>query len=261
MGSSQTRARKSNDAMRRMIAVFALLFPCISFANSGTVPLTHANNDLRDRASLQAGAKTFVNYCMGCHSAEYSRYQRVGDDLGIPEEVLKKNLMFAGDKVGETMGIAMSKQDGKKWFGVIPPDLTVIARSRGVDWLYTYLTGFYLDNSRPWGVNNLVFKDVGMPHVLWEQQGWQKPVFEKVTDAEGHSHEVLKGVALVDEKDAQKAADYRQTVRNLVNFLEYVGEPAKTVRQDLGWKVILFLAIFFVFAYALKKEYWADIPH
>lgn len=245
--------------MRRLIAIFTLLLPCITFANTDDFALTPANNDLRDKASLQAGAKTFVNYCMGCHSAEYSRYQRVGDDLGIPEDILKKNLMFSADKVGETMSIAMSKKDAKKWFGVAPPDLSVIARSRGVDWLYTYLTSFYLDASRPWGVNNLVFKDVGMPHVLWELQGWQKPVYEKHTDEEGHSHEVIKGVALVDEKDAQKAADYRQTVRNLVNFLEYVGEPAKTVRQDLGWKVILFLAIFFVFAYALKKEYWSDL--
>jgi len=246
--------------MRKLFLKIALtlLLPGMVFAASGGVPLIQANNDIADQASLQAGAKLFVNYCMGCHSAQYVRFERVGRDLGLTEEELLENLMFTAKKVGETMTIAMDKDDGKKWFGVTPPDLSVIARARGTDWLYTYLLSFYLDSSRPWGVNNLVFKDVGMPHVLWERQGWQKPFYETVTDEDGNSHQVIKKL-VVDKADEAKAEQYRKEMRDLVNFLEYIGEPAKLERRALGWKVILFLFIFLGFAYALKKEYWRDI--
>jgi ubiquinol-cytochrome c reductase cytochrome c1 subunit len=247
--------------MRRLILALSLLLPSMAFASSGGFELFSANNDITDKASLQAGAKLFVNYCMGCHSAQYVRFQRIGKDLGLSDKELKQNLMFSAEKVGETMTIAMDKDDAERWFGVMPPDLSVIARARGTDWLYTYMLTFYLDPSRPLGVNNLVFKDVGMPHVLWERQGWQKPVYETVTDEKGNTHEVVIGVDLVDKTDEAKAkADqYRKDVRDLVNFLEYIGEPAKLERYDLGWKVILFLLIFLGFAYALKKEYWRDV--
>ena len=245
--------------MRRSILALTLLLPSMAFA-SGGVELLPANNDITDKASLQRGAQLFVNYCMGCHSAKYVRFERLGKDLGLSDEELKENLMFSAEKVGETMTIAMDKDDAKKWFGVTPPDLSVIARARGgTDWLYTYLLTFYVDPSRPLGVNNLVFKDVAMPHVLWERQGWQKAVYETVTDEAGKKHQVIKSVELIDSKDEAKAELYKKEVRDLVNFLEYIGEPAKLERLSLGWKVILFLFIFLGFAYALKKEYWRDV--
>ncbi|HIE01339.1 MAG TPA: cytochrome c1 [Thiotrichaceae bacterium] len=245
--------------MRRVILAFTLLLPTMAFATSGGIELQHADNDISDKASLQAGAKLFVNYCMGCHSAQYVRFSRMGKDLGLSDDELIENLMFSTEKVGETMTIAMPQDDAKRWFGVTPPDLSVIARARGVDWLYTYLLTFYLDPSRPWGVNNLVFKDVGMPHVLWEQQGWQKPVYETVTNDEGKSHQVIKSLELVNPADEAKTDQYKKDVRDLVNFLDYMGEPAKLERKSLGWKVMLFLFVFLIFAYLLKKEYWRDI--
>ena len=245
--------------MRQSILALTLLLPSMAFA-SGGIELLPANNNIKDKASLQRGAKLFVNYCMGCHSAQYVRFERLGQDLGLSDDDLKQNLMFSAEKVGETMTIAMDKDDAKKWFGVAPPDLSVIARARGgTDWLYTYLLTFYLDPSRPLGVNNLVFKDVAMPHVLWERQGWQKPVYETVTDETGKKHQVIKSLELVDSKDKAKAVQYETDVRDLVNFLEYMGEPAKLERLNLGWKVILFLFIFLGFSYALKKEYWRDV--
>lgn len=236
--------------MKKLILTLIFLIPNISFAAGGGVQLQHANTDIRDKASLQKGAQLFVNYCLGCHSANYMRYQRIATDLGLTNDEVKDNLMFTTDKIGDTLNIAMDKNDAEKWFGVIPPDLSVIARARGTDWLYTYLLSFYLDPSRPTGVNNLVFKDVGMPHVLWERQGWQKLV---------HKEDGTTELQLVNKDDEAKAKKYRQDVRNLVNFLDYVGEPAKAARYDLGWKVILYLTIFLIFAYALKKEYWRDV--
>ncbi len=245
--------------MRRLILALILFLPAsIALANEGGIELQKAHTDINDKASLQAGAKLFVNYCMGCHSIKYSRYQRMAKDLGLSDAEVMKNLMFSGDKIGDTMTIAMNPDDAKRWFGVTPPDLSTIARARGTDWLYTYLLSFYLDPKRPMGVNNLVFKDVGMPHVLWDRQGWQKAVHETVTDAHGNKHEVIK-LELVDKADEAKAKSYRLDVLNLVNFLDYAGEPAKLQRYSLGWKVILFLAIFFIFAYLLKKEYWRDV--
>jgi len=250
--------------MKQLIATLVLLMPSIVFAAGGHVPLRQANNDLTDEASLQHGAKLYVNYCMGCHSLKYSRFERVGEDLGIPKELLLENLMFTAEKVGETMTIAMQGADAEGWFGVEPPDLSVIARSRGVDWLFTYLTGFYLDDSRPLGVNNVVFKDVGMPHVLWELQGWQQLVHETKTDAEGHEHEVTK-LELVgkDEMDEQayktQVREYERSMRDLVNFLDYVGEPAKLQRMELGWWVLGYLFLLFIFAYMLKREFWKDV--
>ena len=158
--------------MRRLILALILLLPNMVLA-SGGMAWQKADTDISDTASLQAGAKLFVNYCMGCHSANYIRFQRIGKDLELSDEELQENLMFTAEKVEETLSIAMDGTDAKRWFGVAPPDLSVIARARGTDWLYTYLLSFYLDPSRPLGVNNLAFQDVAMPHVLWEQQGWQ----------------------------------------------------------------------------------------
>jgi ubiquinol-cytochrome c reductase cytochrome c1 subunit len=239
--------------MRRLLTTLILLLPTMVFA-AGGAELLKAETDITDQASLQAGAKLFVNYCMGCHSLNYIRFQRIGHDLSISDEDLQANLMFTAEKVSESMNIAMNVNDAKNWFGVTPPDLSVIARARGTDWLYTYLLSFYLDSARPLGVNNLVFPDVAMPHVLWERQGWQKRVH--TTDEHGHEKAEL---VLVDKADQEKTDKYQKEVRDLVNFLDYVGEPAKLERHELGWKVMVFLFIFLIFAYLLKKEYWRDV--
>jgi ubiquinol-cytochrome c reductase cytochrome c1 subunit len=262
--------------MKRLFLLLMLLVPTVAGAAGGacgSIPCANPYNDLGDKSSLQRGAILFVNYCMGCHTAEYARFQRIGDDLGFSESQLKQYLMLSSEKVGDPLTIAMAKKDAKQWFGVVPPDLSVVARSRGTAWLYTYLTAFYLDEAKAVGVNNLVFKDVGMPHVLADQQGWQKLGHGQAVDAHGHAAPQLEFVTLpkldaiyqaeVDSKKvtAEQAAkaQYHKVVKDLVNFLEYLGEPAKLVRKDLGWKVILFLFIFLIVAYALKKEYWRDI--
>ena len=242
-----------------LIAILFALLPAVALAAGGhDVELDKANIDPANKESLQRGAKVFVNYCMSCHAAKYQRYNRMARDLGIREDDVIEYLMFTGDKIGDHMDVAMTKADGKAYFGAAPPDLTLVARVRGVDWLYSYLRAFYLDDTRPFGVNNLVFPNVGMPHVLWELQGWQKPVYKTVTDSEGHEHQVVESLELV-EAGTQAPAEYDRTVRDLVNFLAYMGEPIKQERQRLGIKVLLYLLVFFVIAYLLKKEYWKDI--
>jgi len=245
--------------MRKLTVLFALaLAPMFSWASSGSNHLLEAKIDLADRPSLQRGAKLFVNYCLSCHSASFMRYNRMGRDLGLTDEQVIHNLMFTADKIGEPMNVAMSASDAKDWFGTTPPDLSVIARARGTDWLYTYLMTFYRDESRPFGVNNMVFKDVGMPHVLWELQGWQKPVYKSEVGEDGKSRQVIDKLELVEPGELTPA-EYDKAVTDLVNFLAYMGEPAKLERQRLGVWVLLFLALLFVVSYALKKEYWKDV--
>ncbi|MGD8514650.1 MAG: cytochrome c1 [Granulosicoccaceae bacterium] len=246
--------------MKKLIIAFILaVAPGLVIAAGGGAHLDHANIDLHDKASLQRGAKLFVNYCLNCHSANYMRYNRMGEDLGIPDNLVKENLLFAADKVGEQMKVAMSVADGKNWFGTNPPDLTVIARakgagSQGADWLYTYLRSFYVDESRPFGVNNTVFKDVGMPHVLWELQGLQ--ALNNVEEVKEHG---AKPEFILAEPGSMSPDEYDSAMRDLVNFLVYMGEPSKLKRQSLGIWVLLFLVVFTLVAYALKKEYWKDI--
>jgi ubiquinol-cytochrome c reductase cytochrome c1 subunit len=231
----------------------SLLIPGVLMA-SGHAHLEKTNIDPADKASLQRGAQTFVNYCLNCHSASFMRYSRMAKDLGLTEEEVTKNLMFASAKIGSTMDVAMPQAQAKKWFGTNPPDLSVITRARGADWVYTYLKSFYLDPSRPFGVNNVVFKDVGMPHVLWELQGYAEPVFE-----EGHEgHKTVVGTKIVTP-GSQNPEEYEKTVHDLVNFMAYMGEPSKLDRLSLGPWVLLFLALFTGIAYLLKKEYWRDI--
>ena len=244
---------------KQLLAILLLVSPPFTLAaGGGDVHLDQANIDLTNKDSLQRGAKIFVNYCLGCHSAKYQRYNRLARDLGIREEAVMENLMFTGEKIGDLMDIAMTSAMGKKWFGAAPPDLTLVARVRGADWLYTYLRTFYQDESRPFGVNNQVFSNVGMPNVLWELQGVQIPVYKTVTDAEGEEHKVLEGLELA-EAGTQTVEEFDRTVRDLVNFLVYMGEPIKLERQSLGIKVMLFLVLFFIVAYLLKKEYWKDV--
>lgn len=243
---------------KQLLALLLLVAPAVTLASSGHVHLDKANIDPDNKESLQRGAKTFVNYCMGCHSAKYQRYNRMARDLGLSEDEVMHNLMFTGDKVGDHMDIAMTRNDAKNWFGAAPPDLTLVARVRGVDWLYTYLRTFYRDGARPFGVNNQIFPNVGMPNVLWSLQGVQEPVYETVTDEDGHEHKVLEGLEL-EEAGTESPAEFDRTVRDLVNFLAYMGEPFKHERKALGIKVLLFLLVFFVVAYLLKKEYWKDV--
>jgi ubiquinol-cytochrome c reductase cytochrome c1 subunit len=205
---------------------------------------------------------------MGCHALGYMRYNRMGRDIGLSDEQLLANLMFVHDfskelrgepeKVGEQMKIAMQPRDAARWFGIKVPDLSVVARSRGADWLYSYLRAFHVDDSRPFGTNNSVFKDVGMPHVLWELEGLKQPLYETVQDADGQESRTVVGYEYV-QAGKMSPVEYDGAVRDLVNFLVYVGEPAKLQRYTIGLWVMLFLIIFAFLAYALKKEYWRDI--
>lgn len=241
-----------------IIAIVAFALPVMAFASSGGMHLDKADIDLGNKASLQNGAKLYVNYCLGCHSLKYMSYARMARDLELPEEMVMENLMFTGNKIGEYITISMPAANSAQWFGTTPPDLSVVSRSRGADWIYTYLRHFYADDSRPFGVNNLLFDSVSMPHVLWRLEGMKKPVYKTEDDGHGKEHQVFKGYEYLSE-GTMTPAKYDQAVRDLVNFLVYTGEPAKLVRYDLGIKVILFLLFFLVVAYRLKKEYWKDI--
>ncbi len=246
--------------MKKTLAIVLLaLLPATVFASSGPgVILDKVNIDPTNKQQLQRGARIFVNYCLSCHSASLMRYERVGTDLGIDAKLVSENLMFTGGKVGELMTVATADDDTKEWFGTVPPDLSVIARARGVDWLYTYMRTFYRDDSRHTGTNNLVFPDVGMPNVLWELQGIQEPVITTVKDE--HTGIEHKEVTLeLVEPGLQTPKEFDRTIRDLVNFLDYMGEPAKYERRQLGTKVIIFLLVFLVLAVLLKKEYWKDI--
>jgi ubiquinol-cytochrome c reductase cytochrome c1 subunit len=240
--------------MKRLKNLLLLLVavPVIAFASEEGPRLDTAPVNLADHDSLQRGARMFVNYCLNCHSASAMRYSRM-EDLGLTETEIKDNLMFAAEKPGETMDVAMPKKEAKAWFGATPPDLSVIARARGADWIYTYLRSFYRDESRPTGWNNVVFDKVGMPHVLWSLQGTMEPVFKK----EGE-HEVIDHLQLV-KPGSVTLAEYDAMVGDLVNYLVWMGEPAQVERKQLGLIVLAFLAFFFVVAYYLKKEYWKDI--
>jgi ubiquinol-cytochrome c reductase cytochrome c1 subunit len=214
-------------------------------------PLQHANVNVRDTAAIQRGAKLFVNYCFSCHSASYMRYNRLAEDLGLGEELVMKNLVFADAKIGETMDIAMRPADAEAWLGKAPPDLTLIARSRGADWLYSYFLTFYRDEAGGW--NNLMLPNAAMPHVLWQMQGIQEPVY-----AEHDGRQVIEHLELA-EPGLQSPEEYASSMRDLVTFLEYLSEPAEIKRRNVGIWVMLFLALFALLAYALKAEYWRDV--
>ncbi len=257
---------------KQLIALMFALLPGFALAAGPSVPLDKANIDLSDKAALQDGARTFVNYCMGCHSAQYQRYERVATDLGIPEELMMENLVFTeGTLYGEHMTIGMRPEDSKVWFGAAPPDLTLVSRVRGEDWLYSYLRTFYEDPSRPLGWNNTVFANVGMPNVLAELQGRQVKGCKPMPVRENGKivRDTLTGEAMLEEQcdvltvvegtGTQTEEEFDTTVRNLVAFLSYSADPIKETRHRIGVYVLLYLAFFFVFAYLLKREYWRDI--
>lgn len=237
-----------------LLTVLLLLPFTGALAAGGGVHLDEANVDVSNKASLQRGARDFINYCMGCHSAAYMRYNRMGRDLGLSDQQVLENMVFTDSKLGDTMDIAMRTADAKKWFwGAGAPDLSVIARARGADWLYTYLRSFYRAPERPSGVNNAV-KEVTMPHVLWELQGWQDPVYE-----ENEKGEKKIASLKLAEPGSQSPREFDRTVRDIVTFLVYLAEPAQLQRKQMGFWVLLFLALLFVVTYAMKKEYWKDI--
>ncbi|QKX15716.1 ubiquinol-cytochrome c reductase [Microbulbifer sp. YPW1] len=253
------------------ITVALLAFvPIKAVGAESSVELDHINIDLTDKPSLQRGAKYFVNYCMGCHSANFSRWERVATDLDIPNELMLQNLVLGDDKIGDLMEISMRPDDSKVWFGAAPPDLTLVARARSPEWLYTYLRSFYKDDSRPTGVNNKVFPNVGMPHVLMELQGLpecapgpKRDHGKVVRDELGNSiMDANCGSLKVNKvKGSMDDVEYDQAVYDLVNFMEYIAEPMAETRKRIGFYVLAFILVFFIFAWLLNREYWKDIHH
>jgi ubiquinol-cytochrome c reductase cytochrome c1 subunit len=235
--------------------LIALLFaPLLAVASEAGYRLDRSPHDANDLVSLQSGARTYMNYCLGCHGLQYMRYDGL-KDLGVNEAQIRDNLMFTAEKIGDPIKIAFNPKEAKAWFGVAPPDLSVVARSRGADWLYTYLRTFYRDDKAPTGWNNAVYANVGMPHVLWTLQGARK--LEATTPKEGHGAVQYKWSEVT--KGTLTAAQYDATVRDLVNFLVYVGEPAGGHRRSIGIVVLFVLGVLGIFAYLLKKEYWKDV--
>jgi ubiquinol-cytochrome c reductase cytochrome c1 subunit len=266
--------------MRALVLLFALAAPCALAEES--VRLDPAPIDPRDVASLQAGARTFVNYCLNCHSAGMMRYHKLLE-LGLTEQQVKENLMFTAEKIGELMTVAMTKKDAKDWLGTPPPDLSVIARAKGPDYLYTYLRSFYRDPESATGWNNMVFDRVAMPHVLWTLSGQQVQVerrFRNMEQAEAVGRQqknawkidvltpeqagkdadrfVLKTIR-TDTPGSLSQIDYDILVRDLVNFMAWMSEPNQLARKQVGYVVMLVLLVLLVLAYALYKEYWKDV--
>jgi len=255
--------------MKKIIVAFLMsMAPVMVLAAGGGMKNDKVDINLDNKASLQNGAKLFVNYCLSCHSAKAMRYNRLGRDLGLTDKQLLDNLIFTADfskkadgetnKVGSLMDVAMRTEDAKKWFGTKIPDLSVVARARGADWLYTYLRTFYIDTSRPFGMNNQRFPSVGMPHVLWELEGLKKPVYESHKGHDGKDKQVIVGYETVVPGKMSKV-EYDNAMTDLVNFMVYMGEPALLERKTIGIWVMLFLVIFFFVAYGMKKEFWKDI--
>ena len=279
--------------MKKLLTAILFLVPVAAFAAGGGAiyPNDPANVDLNDKTSLQNGAKLYVNYCLGCHSMEYVRYSRIAKDLGLSEEETVNNLVLGEAKFGDTLKKSMNPNLAKKWFGVDPLDLTLVARVRGEDWVYNYLRSFYVDPSRPFGVNNTVFPDVGMPHVFAGLQGLQAKSDELISleeqiasaknvlsDKSADADAKAKAKSMVHDAEAERVrlaaegkmfvqvkkgelttAEYDEEVRDLVAFLAYTSNPVKMKSKSIGIWVMIFLVILFVFAYFLKKEFWKDI--
>ena len=264
--------------MKKLLAL-VLLFPGFTQAAESTIPLDEMTPDLHDKASLQRGARTFMNYCMGCHSLKYQRYRRTADDLGVPYDLMMEHMVFdPSARIGSLMDNAMSVEHARQWFGAEPPDLTLYTKLKGgPDYLYTYMRVFYEDKTRPFGVNNLLFENVGMPHALLEQQGMQRMVCKQIPRLAANGGEMrdpLSGEPVTEEKcgaDLVKRGysplelvagsnllspeEYDRLIHDLVNFLYYTSDPSRLERERIGVYVLLFLAFFYVFAWLLGREY------
>ena len=239
---------KINNTFKKALLVLALMpsLVLVQLASaSEEIHLDKAPIDVSNHESLQRGARTFTNYCLNCHSANYMRYNRLLE-IGLTEQQIKENLIFTGDKVGDPMKVSINKKEAKTWFGVAPPDLSVEVRARGADWIYSYMRGFYRDSTRPTGWNNTVYDKVAMPHVLYELQG------EQALNHETHMLTLAKPGKLT-------VAEYDTLVGDLTNYLAFMSEPAKQQRNHMGWFVLLFLGVLLVLTYKLKKAYWKDI--
>lgn len=259
--------------MKRLWAVLLLVaLPVLAFAEEhGGPELESVDIDVSDKVAMQDGARTFVNYCMGCHGAKFQRYERVADDLGIPHDLMLEKLVFTGAKIGDHMVTGMQPAEAKVWFGAAPPDLTLVARVRGTDWLYGYLRSFYEDPARPWGVNNTVFPNVGMPNVLVGLQGRQVIGCKQIQRVEGGkkqydpltgsplTYEACHQLTIVPKTGTLTEEQFDEKVKNLVTFLAYSANPVKLQHQRIGTYVLLYLAVLFIFAYLLKREYWKDV--
>ena len=268
----------SREIMTKLACqVFGYMLCVFCFTGAGSAsevgwPMQTVELNPQDKPSLQRGARLYVNYCLGCHSLQYQRYERTADDLEIPHDIALKELIFTGQKIGELMVNSMP-DESKNWFGAPPPDLTLVSRLRGPEWIYNYLKTFYVDESRPFGVNNMVFPNVGMPHVLLDLQGIQRSVCKQVpihTEDGWEKRDPLEpGKALTERKCGQlelvegsgaySSEEYDQAVKDIVTFLDYVGEPARSDRKRIGVYVILFLILLSVFTYLLNREYWKDV--
>ena len=252
-----TKRLKTAAALLLGLATGVLTAPAAFASGGGDHPYFRV--DTTNLAGLQRGARDFMSYCAGCHSLKYLRYNRMAADLGIPEDQLKANLMFTSEKVGDTIGTAMPKESAD-WLGAQPPDLSLTARARGADWISDYLQSFYIDPSRPLGVNNTVLPGASMPHVLWELQGLQKKV-EHHAESEGHGEAAAHGAKKFElvQKGKLSEEEYKKFVADLTNFMVYAAEPGRNHRISTGWNVMIFLFLFFPIAYLLKKEYWKDV--
>lgn len=241
--------------MKRLAVAWMIAWPVLVPAASPAEGLMHAGTNVHDRAAVQRGARMFVNYCMGCHSARYMRYQRIADDLDLSDELVEEWLIFGDQEISDNMTSAMRESDAEEWFSVAPPDLTLAARARGIDWLYTFLNSYYLTEA---GWNNTLLPNPAMPHVLWDLQGIQRAVTETWVDDYGGEHVRVIGFELEQPGQFDSGA-YREVTRDIVTFLEYLAEPAVLTRERIGVWVILFIALFTFLSYLLYREYWKDV--
>ena len=251
--------RLSKNSIVLIVFLFTPLHVWSAGGGGQDLNLGTANVQLGNTASLQRGAKYFVNYCLSCHPSQHSRYKRVADDLGIREDLMIENLIFTGQKYGDLMTVAMKREDAKAWFlGVDPPDLSTHVRAIGPQAVYNFLMSFYVDDTRPFGVNNLHLNNTAMPHVLADLQGLQRAEFHIAPDSHGVEHKEFDKFELI-QPGKLSATEYKQVVTDLVNFLAYLSEPAQLVRKKIGIGVLFFLALLGVLAYFLKKNYWQDV--
>ena len=252
-----------NTFVTLFVAATVLLTPVMAPAAGGGVELFDAPIDINDKESLRRGAKAFADYCYSCHAASFMRFNRIAKDLEMSEDEVREMMIHTrgkkGDptKIGELMKVSMTDDYAKNAFGTAVPDLSLTARARGADWVYSYLRSFYVDPYRPTGFNNTVFPDVGMPHVLWSLQGLQEPVYKTVMHGNVEVEE-LEGFEQIQAGKLSRV-EYDMFLGDLTNFMVYLAEPVQVERRSLGWKVLLFLIVLFGFAYALKKEYWKDV--
>lgn len=241
-----------------LLALLILLPGMFASASENSWPMEPMEPDLENLPSLQNGWRLYMNYCLGCHSLKYQRYERTADDLAVPHDIVLEQLIFTGQKIGEPMTTSMDPELAKNWFGAPPPDLTLVARVRGVEWLFNYLRTFYLDESRPLGVNNKVFPNVAMPNVL---QGLQGVQVANCQPGEATATQMCDELVLQEGTGAYTSEEFDAAVYDLVNFLYYTGDPSRLERHRIGVYVLLFLVILFVFTWLLGREYQKDVKH